>query len=108
MSIRLRRERNGSFCSDEVLDFTKGGSAEISVNCDGFGHDEMILKKEAVAYLNDLASTQGMRVEEQDGPLATVPVKVKKGESARVRYIKFPAEIAPLINKNQNGRSFRK
>lgn len=95
MDIKLKKEENGSFTVKDKINFTKGGSAMVSVECCNQGCDEVLLKKEAKSYLNQQALTQGMRVEEVIGPQATIPVRVERGESARVKRLDFPVDILP-------------
>lgn len=95
MDIKLKKEENGSFTVKDKINFTKGGSAMVSVECCKQGCDEVLLKKEAKSYLNQQALTQGMRVEEVIGPQATIPVRVERGESARVKRLDFPVDILP-------------
>ena len=95
MDIKLKKEENGSFTVKDKINFTKGGSAMVLVECCNHGCDEVLLKKEAKSYLNQQALTQGMRVEEVIGPQATIPVRVERGESARVKRLDFPVDILP-------------
>jgi hypothetical protein len=95
MDIKLKKEENGLFTVKDKIDFSKGGSATVSVECANQGYDEVLLKKEAESYLNQQALTQGMRIEEIFGPQATIPVKVERGESARVKRLDFPVDILP-------------
>ena len=95
MDIKLKKEGNRLFKVKNKINFSKGGHATVSVECDNQGCDEILLKKEAESYLNQQALTQGMRVEEAFGPQATIPVKVGRGESARVKRLDFPIEILP-------------
>ena len=95
MDIKLKREENGFFTVKDKIDFSKGGPATVSVECDNQGYDEVLLKKEAESYLNQQALTQGMRIEGAFGPQATIPVKVERGESARVKRFDFPVDILP-------------
>lgn len=94
MDIKLIKA-DGAFMVKEWPNYRKGGSAMVSVECDNHGYDEVLLKKEAVSYFNQQALTQGMRVEEIWGTQATTPVNVERGESARVKYLRFPIEILP-------------
>ena len=95
MDIKLKKDGNGLFIVKDKINFTKGGSAIVSVECGSQGCDEVLLKKEAESYLNQQALAQGMKVEEALGPQATIPVKVERGESARVKRIDFPVDILP-------------
>ena len=95
MEIKLKKEENGLFTVKEKIDFTKGGHAMVSVECGSLGCDEVFLKKEAESYLNQQSLAHGMKVEEAYGPQATVPVKVERGESARVKRVDFPVDILP-------------
>lgn len=95
MDIKLKKEENGSFTVKDKINFTKGGSAMVSVEYCNQGCDEVLLKKEAKSYLNQQALTQGMRVEEVIGSQATIPVRVERGESARVKRLDFPVDILP-------------
>lgn len=95
MDIKLKKEENGSFTVIDKINFSKGGSAMVSVECCNQGYDEVLLKKEAESYLNQQALTQGMKVEEVIGPQATIPVRVARGESARVKRLDFPVDILP-------------
>lgn len=95
MDIKLKKEENGSFTLKNKIDFSKGGSTMVSAECCNQGYDEVFLKKEAISYLNQQALIQGMRVEEIIGPQATIPVRVEKGESARVKRLDFPIDILP-------------
>lgn len=95
MDIKLKKEENGSFTVIDKINFSKGGSAMVSVECCNQGCDEVLLKKEAESYLNQQALTQGMKVEEVIGPQATIPVRVARGESARVKRLDFPVDILP-------------
>lgn len=97
MNINLRKNENGSFFveGNGIIDFWRGGLARVSVKCDDYGYDEILLRNDALSYLNHLASNQGMRVLREEGQQATIPVRVERGESARVRYLEFPVEILP-------------
>ena len=95
MKIKLKKEENGLFTLKNKIDFSKGGSAMVSVECCSQGCDEVLLKKETEYYLNQHALTQGMRVVEVIGPQATIPVRVEKGESARVKRLDFFIDILP-------------
>lgn len=95
MNIKLKKEGNGLFTVKDKIDFSKGGPATVSVECDNHGYDEVLLKKETESYLNQQALTQGMRIEEAFYPQATIPVKVERGESARVKRLDFPIDILP-------------
>ena len=94
MDIKLFKE-NGAFTLEGRPNYCKGGPAMVSVECDNYGCDEVILRKEAVSFLNSQALPQGMRVEEVVGPQTTIPIRVKKGESARVKRLDFPIDIVP-------------
>ena len=95
MDIKLKKEEKESFTLKDKIDFSKGGSTMVSVECCNQGCDEVLLKKDAISYLNQQALTQGMRVEEIIGPKATIPVRVERGESARVKRLDFPVDILP-------------
>ena len=94
MDIKLIK-LGDSFTVEGRPDYWKGGTAMVSVECDNHGYDEVLLKKETELYLNQQAQTQGMRVKEIWGPQATTRVNVERGESARVKFLKFPIEILP-------------
>jgi hypothetical protein len=101
MDIKIRKESNGSLNAEEDYDFSKGGDAEVSVECGEHMSDEFILKKDSLAYLNKMASSQGMKVVKIDGIQKTIsPAKVERGESVRVKYLKYPVEILPK-NKSE-------
>lgn len=95
MDIKLKKEENGLFTEKDRINFSKGGTTMVSVECSNQGYDEVFLKKEAESYLNQQALIHGMKVEEASGPQATVPVKVERGESARVKRVDFPVDILP-------------
>lgn len=95
MSIKLKKTENGFISSENTIIFEKEGPTSISVECDGKGCDEVFLKNEALAYLNREASKSRMRVNSEEGLHKTIPVKVNKGDSARVRFLEFPVEITP-------------
>lgn len=95
MDIKLKKEENGVFTVKNKIDFTKGGPSTVSIECSNQGCDPIHLKKEAESYLNQQAFIQGMRVKSIVGPQATIPVKVEKGESARVKRLDFPVEVLP-------------
>ena len=94
MHYILNKLKDGSF-KEEYLDFSKGGTAEVSVNCGENLSDEVVLRRESLSYLNEMASTQGMKVIDVEGPQLTINVKVKRGDSARVKFLKYPVEIYP-------------
>lgn len=95
MDIKLIKEENGVFTVKNKINFTKGGPSTVSVECSNQGCDPILLKKEAESYLNQQALIQGMKVKGIIGPQTTIPVKVEKGESARVKRLDFPVEILP-------------
>ncbi len=96
MNIEIKKETNGYFITENKIDFGRGGCAMVSVDCDEHGCDEMLLRRGAESFLNRLASKQGMRVERvEEGSIATIPVGVERGESARVKFIEFPIDIFP-------------
>lgn len=99
MDIKLKKEENGSFITESKIDFGKGGCAMVSVDCDEKGCDEVLLRRETESYLNAQALIQGMRVKGITGPQATIPVKVERGESARVKRLDFPVEVLPQEGK---------
>lgn len=94
MDIRIKRNENDSFETERELDFSRGGRALVSVICEK-SYNQAMLIRDAVSYLNKKASNQDMRVSKTEGPQTTIPVRVERGESARVRFIKFPVEILP-------------
>ena len=95
MVIKIKKEKDGSF-KEEYIDFSRGGYAEVSVNCVELAYDEILLRNSSLSYLNGIASTQGMNVVNIEGPIKTIPVKVERGESNRVKYLNYPVEILPL------------
>lgn len=95
MDIKLKKEESGVFTVKDKIDFTKGGLSTVSVECSNQGCDAILLKKEAESYLDQQALIQGMRVKGIIGPQATIPVKVERGESARVKRLDFPVEVLP-------------
>lgn len=96
MEIKLKRERNGCYFTESKNDFWRGGRSYVSVECDAYGFDEALLRREAESYLNRLASRQQMRVIRTEGPITKIPVRVERGESSRVRYLEFPIDILPF------------
>ena len=95
MGIILKKTENGFMSTGNANIFERQGPTSISVECDGKGYDEVFLKNEALAYTNREASKYGMRVNSEEGLHKTIPVKVNKGDSARVRFLEFPVEITP-------------
>ena len=95
MDIQLIKEEDGTFTEKERTNYWKVGHATVSVECNNEGCDEILLRKDATSYLNHQALTLGMRVEKVFGPQATIPVKVGRGESARVKRIDVPIDILP-------------
>ena len=95
MDIKVKKESDGSFITESKIDFGKGGCAMVYVDCDEKGCDEVLLRRETESYLNTQALKQGMSVKEIIGPQATIPVKVERGESARVKRLDFTVEILP-------------
>ena len=95
MDIKLKKEEDGTFTVKKSINYWKGGPATVSVECDNHGYDESLLKKEAESFLNQQALTQGMIIEKVLGPQTTIPVKVERGESARVKRLDFPINILP-------------
>lgn len=96
MKIQLFRKGNGSFATENRIDFCRGGRFMVSVETEEHGYDEVFLRKEAETYLNRKASLYRMKVLRAEGPVTKIPVRVERGESVRVRYIEFPIEILPL------------
>lgn len=96
MIIKIKKECNGDYYSESPIDFSLGGRAQVFVECCNHGYDEVLLRRGAESYLNQIALSQGMRVLSTIGDTQTVPVSVQRGESARVRCLKFPVEILPL------------
>ena len=80
MDIKLKKEENGSFITESKIEFGKGGCAMVSVDCDEKGCDEVLLRRETESQ-------------------ATIPVKVERGESARVKRLDFPVEVLPQEGK---------
>ncbi len=94
MDIKMKRKEDGSFSVAGLLNFSRGGYAIVSVECEK-SYDQLLLKSDAISHLNEIASKQGMSVSKTEGAQAVIPVKVERGESARVRYVEFPVEILP-------------
>jgi hypothetical protein len=94
MDIKILKEKDGSF-NVEHIDFSRGGYAEVSVKCVELACDEVLLRNSSLSYLNGLASSLGMKVVNIEGPIKTIPIKVERGESARVKYLNYPVEIIP-------------
>lgn len=101
MNMKLFKEEDGAFTGKERINYSKGGHATVSVECSNEGCDEILLRKEATSYLNQQALAQGMRVEEVFGPQATIPVKVGRGESARVKRLDYLIDILPSQNNDK-------
>ena len=45
MDIKLKKEENGLFTEKDGINFSKGGTAMVSVECSSQGYDEVFLKK---------------------------------------------------------------
>ena len=99
MNIKLKKEEDGVFSVKNKIDFAKVGLSTVSVECSNQGCDPIHLKKETESYLNQQALIQGMRVKGIISPQASIPVKVEKGESARVKRLDFPVEVLPQEGK---------
>lgn len=95
MTIKIKKDGDGSFYAESQINFGMGGRARVSVDCDNHGYDEILLRREVESYLNEMASSQGMRVVRTTGDTASIPVRVNRGGSARVRYLEFPIDILP-------------
>lgn len=96
MKIKIIKNGNGSFSTENRIDFWRGGRFMVSVETDENGYDEVFLRKEAETYLDRKASFDRMKVLRAEGSVTKIPVRVERGESARVRYIEFPIDILPL------------
>jgi hypothetical protein len=95
MVIRIRKDKEGFLNAEECLNFSKGGYAEVSVKCDENVSDIVFLRKESLSFLNRMASNQGMKVQIIDASQVSVAARVERGDSAKVKYLKYPIEILP-------------
>lgn len=96
MKIELFRKGKDNFSTESKIDFLRNERAVVAVECYEHGCDEILLRREAETFLNRQASLYGMRVIRAGGPMARVPVRVDRGESARVKYLEFPIDILPI------------
>lgn len=78
-----------------VKNFTNGGQITVKVECDEIGCDEEILKRQSLSFLNQISMNERMAIRDLHGEQKTISARVMKGESARVKYLEFEAEIIP-------------
>lgn len=85
--------KKGRFFSEEVIDFSDCNPTRVIVTCDEQGCDEVILKKDALNFLNQLASEQGRKVTLRDDYIRSINAPTERGESARVKLLDFGIDI---------------
>ena len=97
MKINLILSENSFSIEDtDIKSFSNYNRISISVKCGQPGMDELLLKKAALSFLNSIAKNEGVMLQQISDRQSTIPVRVNKGESARIKYIEFSAEVLPL------------